>query len=156
MGNKDLAAGTDEEITDELLSPCASRYRCLEKEANDTPGAVRRLSRLGQLDGLTVFGCFDHTKKEGGPTGVCKECHKCLEKKGASSAGPHQGDEAPLLQGQFCVRPKKVILGTVGCRRMQSSGRDKKWWRPVHFTSPSFLHYLTPRQCAESRDASAR
>ena len=81
MGNKDLAAGTDEKITDELLSPCASRYRCLEKEANDTPGAVRRLSRLGQLDGLTVFGCFEHTRKEGGPIGVCKECHKCLEKK---------------------------------------------------------------------------
>lgn len=80
MGKKDLADGTDDEISEELLSPCASRYESLKKEANNTRGAVERRSRLGQLDGLTVFGCFPH-KKTDVPIGVCKECHKCLEKK---------------------------------------------------------------------------
>ena len=95
--------------------------------------------------------------------GVCRYSRRGKPIKFSSAEGEwvavHShcpGDEAPLLQGQFCVRPKKGILGTAGYRRIQDSGRDKKWPRPVHFKSPPFLHYQVIHQCATSRVASAR
>ena len=64
MGTKDLADGTGAEITDELLSPCTARRLTLKNEADESPDAVIKRSRWGQLEGLTVLGCEPHYGSE--------------------------------------------------------------------------------------------